>query len=69
MASPKPVPPSRDPPWVNRSNTRDLSCGAMPGPVSATSNSSASFSVRANTDTCPPGGLCREALSSRLATT
>ncbi|SHW92905.1 Uncharacterised protein [Mycobacteroides abscessus subsp. abscessus] len=54
---------------MNRSNTRDLSCGAMPGPVSATSSSSASFSVRANTDTCPPGGLCREALSSRLATT
>ena len=68
MASPSPVPPPPGSGRVpKRSKTRSRSSGAMPGPSSATSSRVASPTGPAQIRTVPPPGLCRAALSSRLA--
>ena len=70
IARPSPVPP---PPSVSlrvpkRSKARSRFSGSTPGPWSATSSCQRSPMTRARMVTVPPGGLCRDALSSRLAT-
>ena len=52
----------------NRSKTRSRSATGMPGPSSPTSSRQPVAVSRAVTRTTPPAGLCREALSSRFAT-
>ena len=68
IARPSPVPPppgSRRVP--NRSKTRSRSSGAIPSPWSETSITTPPGPAAAVTRTAPPDGLCRAALSSRLA--
>ena len=70
MARPRPVPPppSASASVPNRSKTRSRSAAGTPGPSSATSRRQPVAVSRAVTRTTPPAGLCRDALSSRLAT-
>ena len=68
IARPSPVPPPAVSGSVpNRTNTRSRSSGAIPVPSSVTSSRTTSPTRPAQMRTTPPSGLCRAALSSRLA--
>ncbi len=70
MARPRPVPPAASLPVPKRSKTASARSAGMPGPSSRTSRAQWSGSTAAaRTRTRPPLGLCRPALSRRLATT
>ena len=70
MASPMPVPPPASSPEPKRSKTCWARSAGMPLPSSATmSHQRSGPSGPALTVTRPPDGLCRSALSSRLART
>ena len=68
IARPSPVPPPAGSCRVpNRSKTRSRCSGSIPEPSSETSRRKLSATSPAHTRTTPPVGLCRTALSRRLA--